>query len=362
MARAMVRLQGAGRRYGAVTALADIDLEVQQGEFLTLLGPSGSGKTTLLNLISGTVAATSGRIWIDGRDVTDLPSSQRGLGMVFQNYALFPHMTVAENIAFPLRVRRLPEAEIRRKVTEALELIRLPEVAARKPKALSGGQQQRIAIARCLVYSPSLVLMDEPLGALDKKLREQMQLEIKRLHTLLGMTILYVTHDQEEALVMSDRICLMRNGQIEQLDTANDLYFRPKTVFAADFLGESNLLDGEIFRRDGVPAMRASGGLTMSGLSMTGLSQHGRPDGTRCKLIIRPENVRVLADGETADCIAQGVIEDVIFVGGVTNFRVRLPDDVVLTTKRLTAETQLALAPGVAVRLGWQARDVVVLD
>ena len=356
---AMVRLQGAGRHYGAVTALADIDLEVQQGEFLTLLGPSGSGKTTLLNLVSGTVAATSGRIWINGRDVTDLPSSQRGLGMVFQNYALFPHMTVAENIAFPLRVRHLPQAEISRKVAEALDLVRLPEVAKRKPKELSGGQQQRIAIARCLVYSPSLVLMDEPLGALDKKLREQMQLEIKRLHTLLGMTILYVTHDQEEALVMSDRICLMRNGHIEQLDTANDLYFRPKTVFAADFLGKSNLLDAEAVSPD---AVRASFGPMVPGLTITGLQPHRRPNGTRCKLIIRPENVRVLRDGDTADCIAQGVLEDVIFVGGVTNFRVRLPDGVRLTAKRLTAETQLSLAPGAPLRLGWNAADVVVLD
>lgn len=356
MAQAMVRLQGAGRRYGHVTALADVDLEVQTGEFLTLLGPSGSGKTTLLNLISGTVAATSGRIWIDGRDVTDLPASLRNLGMVFQNYALFPHMTVADNIAFPLRVRRLPEAEIRRRVGEALELVRLPETAARKPRELSGGQQQRIAIARCLVYRPSLVLMDEPLGALDKKLREQMQLEIKHLHTLLGMTILYVTHDQEEALVMSDRICLMRGGRIEQLDTANDLYFRPKTLFAADFLGESNVLEGETFAADGIPLMRAQGGLVLAGLAQGHL-----PSGARCKLIIRPENIRVLRDGEAAACVADGVAEEVIFVGGVTNLRVRLADNLALTAKHLTAEARLALSPGTAVRLGWNADDVVIL-
>jgi putative spermidine/putrescine transport system ATP-binding protein len=356
MAEPMVRLQGAGRHYGHVTALTEVDLDVRAGEFLTLLGPSGSGKTTLLNLISGTITATSGRIWIDGRDVTDLPASARGLGMVFQNYALFPHMTVAENIAFPLRVRRLPEAEIRRKVGEALELVRLPEVASRKPKELSGGQQQRIAIARCLVYRPTLVLMDEPLGALDKKLREQMQLEIKRLHTLLGMTVLYVTHDQEEALVMSDRICLMRGGQIEQLDTANDLYFRPKTLFAADFLGESNVLEGQAFSADSVLQMRAGGGLIMAGLAQDGL-----PDGARCKLIIRPESVRVLPAGETAQCVAEGVAEDVIFVGGVTNLRVRLADDLLLTAKHLTAEARLSLAPGTPVRLGWNAADVVVL-
>ncbi|MGE5202993.1 MAG: ABC transporter ATP-binding protein [Acidobacteriota bacterium] len=353
----MVRLQGVGRRYGPVTALTNIDLDVFQGEFLTLLGPSGSGKTTLLNLIAGTVDVTSGRIWIDGHDVTDTPSTARGLGMVFQNYALFPHMTVAENIAFPLRVRRLPEREIRRKVADALDLVRLPEVAGRKPKELSGGQQQRIAIARCLVYDPRLVLMDEPLGALDKKLREQMQLEIKRLHTLLGMTILYVTHDQEEALVMSDRICLMHDGRIEQLGTANDLYFRPQSVFAADFLGESNILDGECAAAGSNSlTVRTAGGVTMVDLAPCGLSP-----GARCKVVIRPENISVLGDGDNAPYIAEGVLEDVIFVGGVTNLHVRLPDGVMLTVKRLTAECQLALLRGAALRLGWKVQDVVVL-
>ncbi|HVM79983.1 MAG TPA: ABC transporter ATP-binding protein [Stellaceae bacterium] len=346
-----------GRRYGPVTALTDINLDIVEGEFLTLLGPSGSGKTTLLNLIAGTVEVTTGRVWIDGRDVTGTPPMARGLGMVFQNYALFPHMTVGENIAFPLRVRRLPEREIRRKVAEVLDLVRLPEVTGRKPKELSGGQQQRIAIARCLVYDPSLVLMDEPLGALDKKLRQQMQLEIKRLHTLLGMTIVYVTHDQEEALVMSDRICLMHDGRIEQLGTASDLYFRPATVFAADFLGESNLLDGEcVAVASESLTVRTAGGVTMSGLTSVGLAR-----GDRCKLVIRPENIALLGPNNVAPCIAEGVLEEMIFVGGVTNFRVRLHDGVILTAKRLTTEARLALTPGASVRLGWRAADVVVL-
>ena len=346
----MVRLEGVGRRYGPVTALHHIDLDVQQGEFMTLLGPSGSGKTTLLNMISGTITPTSGHVWIEGKDVTRLPSSARGLGMVFQNYALFPHMTVAENIAFPLRVRRLPEAEIRRKVAEALDLIRLPEVAGRKPKALSGGQQQRIAIARCLVYRPSLVLMDEPLGALDKKLREQMQLEIKRLHALLGMTILYVTHDQEEALVMSDRICLMRDGRIEQLGTASDLYFRPRTLFAADFLGESNLLDAEITPGAAVRACN---------LLIPGIPQPGPPG--PCKILIRPEKLRILAEAEHAPCVVRAVLEDVIFAGGVTLLRARTADGILLSAKLLTAEQQLHLQPGAPLRLGWSPQDVVVL-
>ena len=236
-------MRGVAKRYGPVVALNAVDLTVRKGEFLTLLGPSGSGKTTLLNVIAGTVAPTTGRLWIGGRDVTDLPSSERRLGMVFQNYALFPHMTIFENVAFPLRVRKLPWTEIKRRVAEALVLVRLPDVGARKPRELSGGQQQRIAIARCLVYNPDLILMDEPLGALDKKLRDQMQLEIKRLHSNLGVTVLYVTHDQEEALVMSDRICLMNAGRIEQLGDPHELYFQPKSVFAADFLGDSNILD-----------------------------------------------------------------------------------------------------------------------
>ena len=186
MSGAILRFEAVSKHYGPLCALAGIDLEVRKGEFLTLLGPSGSGKTTLLNIVSGTVAPSSGRLWLSDREVTRVPSNQRRLGMVFQNYALFPHMTIFENVAFPLRVRRVPEAEVKRRVAQVLDLVKLPDVAARRPRELSGGQQQRIAIARCLVYSPDLVLMDEPLGALDKKLRDQMQIEIKRLHTDLA--------------------------------------------------------------------------------------------------------------------------------------------------------------------------------
>ena len=230
-AAAMIELDGVAKSYGDVHALRRTDLSIAKGEFVTLLGPSGSGKSTLLNLIAGMIAPSAGRIVIDGRDATTLPTNQRGLGMVFQNYALMPHMTVFENIAFPLQVRRLPKAEIRRKVAEALDLIQLGHVADRRPRELSGGQQQRVSLARCIVYNPALILMDEPLGALDKKLREQMQLEIKRLHAELGITMLYVTHDQDEALTMSDRIVLMNGGRIEQQGTPDALYFKPETVF-----------------------------------------------------------------------------------------------------------------------------------
>ncbi|MBB1652067.1 ABC transporter ATP-binding protein, partial [Delftia sp. UME58] len=240
-----------GKRYGDFVALAPTHLDVARGEFLTLLGPSGSGKTTLLSLIAGLAQPDEGRVLIDGADVTYGAPYERDIGMVFQNYALFPHMSIEENIAFPLKMRKVPAAEARRRAHEALEMVRLPHVASRLPRELSGGQQQRIALARCMVYRPAIILMDEPLGALDKKLRDQMQLEIKRIHRELGTTIVYVTHDQEEAMTMSDRICLMNGGAIEQLGTPADLYFRPRTLFVADFLGESNLLQGEVASVDG---------------------------------------------------------------------------------------------------------------
>jgi putative spermidine/putrescine transport system ATP-binding protein len=352
----MVQLKGVSKHYSSVVALDKVDLSIRKGEFLTFLGSSGSGKTTLLNLISGTAFATSGRIVIDGKDVTDMPPSQRGLGMVFQSYALFPHMTVYENIAFPLRVRRMKEQEIRSKVMTALELVRLPEMAQRKPKQLSGGQQQRIAIARCLVYDPELVLMDEPLGALDKKLREQLQIEIKRLHATLGMTILYVTHDQEEALVMSDRICLMRNGRIEQLGSARELYFTPRTIYTADFLGESNLLNVTLQpTKDGVRVL-AAGGLEIR--LPAGAGFPSRP----VKMMIRPEKLTLLGAEEMAPNVADGVIEDVVFVGGITNFRVRIADGVFLTAKCLTRRLQFAVTPGIPARVGWSNDDAILLE
>src|SRR5258706_2664036 len=246
-----LKITGLTKRYGDFVALAPTDLEVAAGEFLTLLGPSGSGKTTLLSLIVGLATPDGGQLLINGQDVTYGAPYERDIGMVFQNYALFPHMTVAENIAFPLKMRKIDAANAKKRALEALELVRLPQVAQRYPKELSGGQQQRIALARCLVYKPSIVLMDEPLGALDKKLRDQMQLEIKRIHRELGTTIVYVTHDQEEAMTMSDRICLMNHGRIDQLGTPSDLYFRPRSMFVADFLGESNLLEGTVERADG---------------------------------------------------------------------------------------------------------------
>lgn len=359
----MVRLDGVTKRYGQVVALAELELSVGRGEFVTLLGPSGSGKTTVLNLISGMAAPTSGRIWIGGRDMTELPPNKRGLGMVFQNYALLPHMTVFENIAFPLRVRKLPEQEIRRKVSDILDLIALPAVSARKPRELSGGQQQRIALARCLVYDPALILMDEPLGAMDKKLREQMQVEIKRLHSQLGVTILYVTHDQEEALSMSDRIVLMRNGRLVQAGTPAELYFNPRSVFAASFLGASNLLHARIAAaKDHWPGnvLLATGeGVVASDGGRTGLA-----DGAAVRVLVRPESVSVVDRGGVhpgMNTVAGTMVVSMI-LGSVTHHHARLADGTVMVAQALTRAGTKPLSPGTPVRLAWAASDTMLLE
>jgi putative spermidine/putrescine transport system ATP-binding protein len=353
-----VRLLGVSKRYGNVVALEEVDLAVRAGEFLTLLGPSGSGKTTILNLIAGMVAPSTGSIWIDGRDATRLPASQRGLGMVFQNYALMPHMTVFENIAFPLRVRKVKEAEIRRRVGEVLEIVRLPEVARRKPGALSGGQQQRIAIARCIVYNPAIILMDEPLGALDKKLREEMQLELKQLHGQLGITALYVTHDQEEALTMSDRIVLLHQGRIEQIAPPSELYFHPDTLFAAEFLGDSNILDGEVVEAGDRVVVR----LPDETVLYAGEARE-RTVGAPAKVMVRPENVTLLRDGEPSEHRNRmaGTLLDHIILGGVIKSYVRLASGSTLVVQELTRAHRPAVPPGSRVELAWSAEDTLVL-
>jgi putative spermidine/putrescine transport system ATP-binding protein len=351
----VVELKGVSRKYGNVVALDCLDLVVEKGEFLTLLGPSGSGKTTLLNIIAGMIPPSSGRVEIDGRDVTDMPTRQRGLGMVFQNYALMPHMTVFDNIAFPLRVRRVREQEIRTRVAEVLDIVNLRDLGSRKPRELSGGQQQRVAIARCLVYKPSLILMDEPLGALDKKLREQLQLEIKRLHSDLGVTIVYVTHDQEEALTLSDRICLMNTGRIEQLGTPHELYFAPQTVFGAQFLGESNVLSATV--------SESSSGETLlhCPLGTIRASATSVPTGADVTIVIRPENIRRLRPDEGIGNELSGELIDTTFVGGVTRYYVRPDNGNVLVLKELTSKASWA-AGSEKVRIGWSAEHTLVIQ
>lgn len=346
----MISLKRVSKSYGSTVALHETSLTVREGEFVTLLGPSGSGKTTLLNLIAGTVSATQGEVWLNGRNVTAIPSNQRGLGMVFQNYALFPHMTVRRNIAFPLELRHRPAAEIKREVDRVLDLIRLPHVAERMPKELSDGQQQRIAIARSLVYNPSLILMDEPLGALDRKLRESLQLEIKKLHETLSMTVIYVTHDQEEALTMSDRICLMNHGRIEQICSPYEMYFKPETEFTADFLGVSNVFEATVIDDASV---RLTDGTEIN-------CQHGQDKaGERIHLMIRPESLQVHSTSLEAENILKGTLEDVVFLGSVTDIIVRLPDGSKFKAKQLTRVGRDDLAAGDPVWLSFTRQDVV---
>jgi putative spermidine/putrescine transport system ATP-binding protein len=318
MSDSAIRFAGVSKRYGSFSALHSTDMVINAGEFFTLLGPSGSGKTTVLNLIAGMTAPSSGRIFFGERDVTRVPGGERDLGMVFQNYALMPHMTVFENIAFPLRVRRIKELHIRQKVEKALETVRLPDVESRMPKQLSGGQQQRVALARSIVYEPRIILMDEPLGALDKKLRDNMQVEIKQIHSSLGVTVVYVTHDQGEALAMSNRICLMNDGRIEQLGTPGDLYFKPASIFAADFLGESNILDvvAEASVDDNL-RLRVTCLDTSIYVEPCHLSA-----GMSGKIMIRPESLTLTPLDGIPHGEISGAVETVMMIGGITEIRV----------------------------------------
>ncbi|MCC7047442.1 MAG: ABC transporter ATP-binding protein [Alphaproteobacteria bacterium] len=353
----MVRLEACAKRYGVTQALTPTDLAIAEGEFVTLLGPSGSGKTTILNLIAGTIVPSAGRIWIAGRDVTDVAVEKRGLGMVFQNYALMPHMSIFENVAFPLRVRRCPEDEIRRKVAEVLDLVRLPGVADRKPRQLSGGQQQRVSLARCIVYNPPLILMDEPLGALDKKLREQMQLEIRSLHRSLGITMLYVTHDQQEALTMSDRIVLLNGGRIEQTGTPDELYFRPKTVFAADFLGDSSLIAATVEAPGHPTSLVTDGGVRLMGEQSTIVS------GTRITAVVRPENVRLGAVGRgRGENSFEGTVIDITVLGSVIRHHVRLGDGNTIVAHEFNRRGKSETKQGDKVMATWHAEDLLILE
>ena len=318
------------KHYAGMTVVDGIDLAVEAGEFLTLLGPSGSGKTTTLMMIAGFTPPSDGAIHLNGASIAGLPPERRNIGVVFQNYALFPHMTVFDNIAFPLRMRRRSRGEIAEKVKAALRLVRLDGFAERLPRQLSGGQQQRVAFARALVFDPTLLLMDEPLGALDKNLRSQMQFELKRLHGELGVTIIYVTHDQEEALTMSDRIALMNQGGIEQLGSAEDLYERPVSRFVAEFIGESNLIEGRIEAgSDGRQAHFAAVGGARLPVATDGTAIRPGESGI---LVVRPESLAFVPPDPPGDGIPARVIE-LVYVGDFMRYFVEAQGGLQLTLK-----------------------------
>src|SRR5262249_35458788 len=317
------------KTFGRTIAVDGVSLTVEPGEFLTLLGPSGSGKTTTLMTIAGFESPDSGEVRLNGRDITGLAPYQRGIGVVFQNYALFPHMTVFENVAFSLRMRDVARSEIGRRVSETLGLVRLSGFEGRYPRQLSGGQQQRIALARALVFEPAVLLLDEPLGALDRLLREHMQLELRRIHQSLGTTMIYVTHDQEEALVLSDRIAIMNNGRIMQLGTPAQVYEAPASRFVAGFLGESNFFRGKLLAvEDG------DGEVLVSGLKLRVQCRSTVLSNEEVEFTIRPEKIRLdEAEGAGIDT-HRGVIEDVIYSGERIKYLVRLSDDLTVAIKQ----------------------------
>src|SRR5262245_64535279 len=313
-----ITLDGVSKHYGGVRAVEKIALEVGQGEFVTILGPSGSGKSTLLNLIAGLIEPTAGRIRIGGRDVTGLPAAQRNVGLVFQSYALFPHMTVLANVAFPLQVRGLSRADIDRRVTAVLRLVRLSGLEHRKPHQLSGGQQQRVALARAMVFEPAVLLLDEPLAALDRKLREEVRAELRRLQRAVGITTVLVTHDQDEALSLSDSIVVLNDGEIQQTGPPHETYLHPANRFVADFLGTANLFEGELRPMGGGLGLRLDGGQTLPVAATAGA------EGRRAWALLRPERI-LLRAGKDGDG-APAAVTDTVYHGQLVRYQLRLAD------------------------------------
>ena len=355
-----VRLERVTKRFGEVVAVNDLTLDIAEGEFFSLLGPSGCGKTTSLRMIGGFEEPTKGTIYLAGRDVTLLPPYRRDVNTVFQSYALFPHLDVFENVAFGLRRRRVPKGDIGVQVREVLRLVDLPGFERRKPAQLSGGQQQRVALARALVNQPKVLLLDEPLGALDAKLRKQMQLELKRIQTEVGITFLYVTHDQEEAMTMSDRIAVMRHGRIEQIDSPEEVYERPATEFVAGFLGASNLLDGEVKERHGDRATV----LVEGTFAVAVPAAHVDGSGSRIRLGVRPEKIRLQEDGADRpagwNCIP-GKLRMATFVGIAHHYEVDGPGGRTLTVYEQNIAGKAAVRTGEAVNITWRPEDTFVV-
>ena len=313
-----IRFDNVSKHYGTHKVIEHLDLNIRQGEFVSLLGPSGSGKTTLLMILAGFENVSGGSVWVDERRVDQVPAHKRDMGIVFQNYALFPHMTAAENIAFPLRRRGIPKASITGSVKRVLDMVQLSDLSDRKPVQMSGGQQQRIALARALVFAPKVVLMDEPLGALDKQLREQMQLDIRELHHRLGLTIVFVTHDQGEALTMSDRIAVFNRGRIEQVASPEDVYDRPASQFVAEFIGETNLLTGTVRNlENGFAVVGLQSGTEVKVKALTSFRI-----GETVQICVRPERIALSLSSNPNSNAMEAVVRDVVYQGD--HVRVRL--------------------------------------
>jgi spermidine/putrescine ABC transporter ATP-binding subunit len=356
---ASVTLSNIEKRFDSIAAVRGVSLDIRSGEFLTLLGPSGSGKTTTLMMIAGFEAPTGGDIAIDGQSVVALPPHRRNIGMVFQNYALFPHLTVAENIGFPLKQRGVDRGTRARLVAETLELVRLPGYRARYPRQLSGGQQQRVALARAIVFRPRLLLMDEPLGALDKQLRESLQLEMRRLHAGLGITFIYVTHDQEEALIMSDRVAVMNEGLVAQVGTPEDLYDRPCDRFVASFIGESNFLHGIVRGTEGGMVIADCNGATVRALA-----SRSAAIGEAVTLTTRPERIGF---ADALPGVAQQnrmpvTITEIVFAGERCRYLCQCDGGASIVLKEPSGATIRRRGVGERVDITWSIADTVVIE
>ena len=354
-----VQLEHVTKRFGAVTAVNAVSLEVAQGEVLALLGPSGCGKTTTLRMIAGFEDPDAGLVRIKGQVVNDLPTYRRNLGMVFQQYALFPHMSVFDNVAFGLRMRGTSRTETRRRVGEAMTLVRLQGLEGRFPSELSGGQQQRVALARAVVTTPAVLLLDEPLGALDKKLREQMQIEIRALQRALGITTIFVTHDQEEALTLADRIAVMENGEIVQIGTPTEIYERPRSRFVSDFIGVSNFLAGRVVERRGETVSVEVGAFRLQATGGDGLAP-----GDRVEVAVRPEKIHLSADPPAHPNAVRGQIENVVYLGAVTFYYLRLEGElrlIVMEQNQTPRPPGAGHAVGSTVYAGWATDSALPL-
>lgn len=353
-----IQAHGLARRYGSIEAVADVSLRIVRGEFFALLGPSGCGKTTLLRLIAGLESLDAGTLHISGMDVRDVPANRRPVNTVFQSYALFPHMSVWENVAFGLHMKCVAGKELRERVTRMLDLARISELARRRPSELSGGQKQRVALARAAVNEPDVLLLDEPLGALDLKLRKQLQVELRDFQRRLGITFVYVTHDQEEAMVMSDRIAVMNGGRIEQLDTGRALYERPRTRFVAQFLGTCNLLEGIVIEAGDRLLVETEVGL-VTAPAVTPVPNRGK----RVTLALRPEKIRLATQGPRieGEDSRPGEIMDVVYGGAETQFRIRVSNKMLFSTALNSGNENEGLCKGARVDVTFPPGAVTVL-
>jgi putative spermidine/putrescine transport system ATP-binding protein/mannopine transport system ATP-binding protein len=352
-----MRAVNLAKYFGPVRAVSDVSFEVEAGEFLALVGPSGSGKSTILMMIAGFETPSAGEVWIGGSPVTHVPAYRRDVGMVFQKYALFPHMTVWDNIAYPLRMRRVSRSEIAQAVEAALMTIRLEKLGGRFPHQLSGGQQQRVALARAIVYGPRVLLMDEPLGALDRKLRGQMQMEIKHLQKQLGATVIYVTHDQEEALTMADRVGVMNEGRLEQIGPPEELYETPVSSFVADFIGETNIFLGHIAVVEGTRcSVTVGAGVTIRGCWT---SASGAREGALVRVAVRPERVSLVQPGTGLGYV--GEIEEIVYAGASVAYIVRLASGQAVMGRLLNSGDVRRWKAGDSVEVAWRIEDAKIL-